>query len=164
MRRARWLTGLALAIGLAGCGGGARHALASRPAPRIGEHGGPTPSLALALPASTAGPTSCTVYESGFATQVVFDSESLNVSGECQAWTSGEPGAGYLWSYQPPGAAIATTAVPICGLRDPSGRVSATVIEDAAWVPVSALERADVARACTSLADAGWQRTPRAAQ
>jgi hypothetical protein len=157
MRTVRWLIGLGFAIGLAGCGG-THHRVAAKPPPRVTRHVVPSSSLALALPASSAGPTTCTVYEAGFATQVVFDSQSLNVSGECQAWTSRQPGAGYLWAYQPPGASLATTAVPVCGLKDPSGRVTATVIEDAGWAAVSAVERANVASACASLAAAGWER------
>lgn len=160
MRSVRWLTGLAFAIGLAGCGGAHHHTAAIRSAPNVTPHDVPAPSLALALPASAAGPTTCTVYESGFATQIVFDSQSLNVSGECQAWTSRQPGAGYLWAYQPIGASIATTAVPVCGLKDPSGRVTATVVEDAGWAPVSAVQRTNVVRACASLAAAGWERKP----
>jgi hypothetical protein len=161
MRSARTLLGLGIAIGLAGCGGAHHRASSGRPA-RFPQHVAPSPSLALALPASAGGPTTCTVYESGFAAQVVFGSQSLNVSGECQAWTSRQPGAGYLWGYQPPNASIATTAVPVCGLKDPSGRVSATVVEDVAWAPVSAVERANVTSACASLAAAGWQRSPQA--
>ncbi len=161
MRSACRLLGLGIAIGLAGCGGAHHRARSAPPAPFLA-HVAPSPSLALALPASAGGPTTCTVYESGFATQVVFDSQSLNVSGECQAWTSRQPGAGYLWGYQPPGASIATAAVPVCGLRDPSGRVSATVVEDAGWAPISALERANVTTACASLVAAGWQRRAQA--
>jgi hypothetical protein len=157
MRSVRWLTGLGLTIALAGCGG-AHHAAATTPPPRVTPHEVPSSSLALALPASSGGPTSCTVYESGFATQVVFGSQSLNVSGECQAWTSRQAGAGYLWGYQPPGAALAATAVSVCGLRDPSGRVTATVVNDAGWAPVSPVERTNMATACSSLAAAGWQR------
>ncbi|MGE5617407.1 MAG: hypothetical protein ACM3UX_00570 [Candidatus Woesearchaeota archaeon] len=157
MKSVRWLTGLAFGIGLAGCGG-AHHDAVARPAANLTAHDVPPPSLALVLPASADGPTTCTVYESGFAAQVVFDSQSLNVSGECQAWTSRQPGAGYLWAYQPIGASIATTAVRVCGLEDPSGRVTATVVEDAGWAPVSALERVNLAKACASLAAAGWER------
>jgi hypothetical protein len=163
MNGLRWWIGLAFTIGLAGCGGG-HHATATRPAPNFTRHAAPSPSLALALPASAAGPTTCTVYEAGFATQVVFDSQSLNVSGECQAWTSQQRGAGYLWAYQPTSASIATTAVPMCGLKDPSGRVTATVVEDTGRTPVSAVERANVVSACANLAAAGWERRNRAAR
>jgi hypothetical protein len=163
MRRVGRLIGLSFAISLAGCGGARHHVNAQAPGPVV-RHVAPSPSLALALPASVGGPTTCTVYESGFATQVVFDSPSLNVSGECQAWTSRQPGAGYLWSYQPPGASIAAAAVPVCGLKDPSGRVTATVVEDTGWAPVSAVERANVASACASLSAAGWERRAQAAR
>jgi hypothetical protein len=163
MRTVRWLIGLGFAIGLVGCGG-SHHVPAARPLASVIRHAVPSPSLALALPVSAAGPTTCTVYEAGFAAQVVFDSQSLNVSGECQAWTSRQPGAGYLWAYQPTGASIATTAVPVCGLQDPSGRVTATVVEDAGWAPVSPVERANVRSACASLAAAGWERQHLAAR
>jgi hypothetical protein len=96
------------------------------------------------------------VYESDFGTQVVFDSESLNVTPECQAWTSRDPGAGYLWAYQPTSAAIDATAVSMCDLKDPSGRVTATVIEDTGFAPASTLERQRVVSACSSLAASGW--------
>lgn len=157
MKGLRCLFVLSFAIALTACGG-AHRTVVRKPPPGVLRHAAPSSSLALVLPASVAGPTTCTVYESGFATQVVFDSQSLNVSGECQAWTSRQPGAGYLWAYQPTAASIATTAVRVCGLSDPSGRVTATVVEDAGWAPVSALERANVATACASLAAAGWQR------
>src|SRR5579871_6003161 len=97
----------------------------------------PAAMPSLVLPASARGPTTCTVYGSGFGTQVIFDSQSLNVSPECQAWTAREPGAGYLWAYQPTGAAIDATAVPICDLRDPSGRVA---VPDLRWVLVDLRE------------------------
>jgi hypothetical protein len=155
MRVLACVIGVAAAMGLGACGGTHRKAGAARPGP-VRPRGALVPALALLLPASPAGPTTCTVYESGFATQVVFDSQSLNVTGECQAWASREPGAGYLWSYQPTGAALDETAVPGCDLRDPSGRVTATVIEDTGFAPASALQRAKIARACASLALAGW--------
>jgi hypothetical protein len=158
MRTGSWLIGVGLAIGLVGCGGG-HHSSGGKPTARVMEHVAPSSSLALTLPVSAEGPTTCTVYESGFATQVVFGSESLDVSGECQAWTSRQSGAGYLLAYQPPGASIATTGVPVCGLKDPSGRVTATVVQDAGWAPVSGIERMNVTRACASLAAAGWERT-----
>ncbi|HTX32798.1 MAG TPA: hypothetical protein VMD09_15550 [Solirubrobacteraceae bacterium] len=155
MRVAGCLVALTVATGLAGCGGTHRKPGAAAPAPARPQAAAP---LALLLPASTGGPTSCTVYESGFATQVVFDSESLNVTGECQAWTSRQPGAGYLWSYQPTDIAIDATAIPQCDLRDPSGRVTAIVIEDTGFAPASSAERASTASACARLALAGWIR------
>lgn len=149
------LVAVVLATSITACGG--LHHSAGITAPR---HPQPqptvAPSLALLLPASTAGPTTCTVYEADNGTQVVFDSESLNVSGECQAWTSREPGAGYLWAYQPTNAQIDGTAITACDLRDPSGRVTATVLADSGFAPVSATARKNIASACTSLSGAGW--------
>lgn len=160
MEGSRRLIVLTLAVGVAACGGSHQRTGATRPANPPG-HSEAASAPAPLLPVSPAGPTTCTVYESGYATQVIFDSKSLNVSGECQAWTSRQSGAGYLWAYQPTGAAIATAAVPMCSLRDPSGRVTATVVEDAGWAAVSSGERAKIAHACTSLLAAGWERAVR---
>lgn len=157
MKGLRCLVGLAIVASLAACGG-AHQRTGATPTASAPAEARTTATLALVLPASAGGPTTCTVYEAGYATQVVFDSESLDVSPECQAWSSRQPGAGYLWDYQPPGAAIATTAVPICDLKDPSGRVSATVVEDTGWAPVSAAERQAITSACASLVAAGWLR------
>lgn len=161
MKVTRGLAALAGVMAIAACGGSHHrvplaHGQAPAPPP-------PSSTLDLVLPASAAGPTTCTVYESGFGTQVVFDSESLNVTGECEAWTSRQPGAGYLWAYQPTSAALANTAVPVCDLHDPSGRVTATVIDDTGFAPLSGAERTRLASACTSLSGAGWVRASRAA-
>lgn len=158
----RWLAAVALVISLAACGGSHHRPPANHPGP-VTPQPSDSSTFALVLPASTAGPTSCTVYESGFGTQVIFKSASLNVSGECQAWTSREPGAGYLWTYQPLGAAMGDTAVPVCDLRDPSGRVTATVVEDTGFAPVSTLDRREISDACAGLAGAGWIRLARTA-
>lgn len=152
------MVAMAVATGLAACGG-KHHEAGPTPMGDAQSYAAPASSLALLLPASTGGPTTCTVYESGQATRVMFDSESLNVTGECQAWTSRQSGAGYLWSYQPTDAAIDVTAIPKCDLRDPSGRVTAVVIEDTGFAPASPAERADVASACTRLTLAGWRRS-----
>ena len=162
MNVTRWLAAVGFVISLAACGGSHHRAPARHPAsvtPRLSD----SSTFALVLPASTAGPTTCTVYESGFGAQVIFRSASLNVSGECQAWTGRQPGAGYLWTYQPTGAAIAATAVPFCNLRDPSGRVTATVVDDTGFAPVSTVQRKEIADACTGLAGAGWIRLTRTA-
>lgn len=160
MQVSRWLVAATVATAMAGCGGSHRGEATRAPRPS------PAPSApsssGLVLPASAEGPTTCTVYDSGFGTQVIFGSRSLNVSGECQAWTSREPGAGYLWAYQPPSAAIDVTAVAVCGLRDPSGRVTATVVEDSGFAPASRLQRQKTSTACASLAAAGWIRIARA--
>jgi hypothetical protein len=163
MHVTRWLVAVILVVGLAACGGSHHHRAPARLPGSLPSRTTAPSTLALVLPASTAGPTTCTVYESGFGTQVIFESSSLNVSGECQAWTSREPGAGYLWTYQPLDAAFGTTAVRACGLRDPSGRVTATVVEDTGFAPVSTVERREIAAACTGLAGAGWIRLMRTA-
>jgi hypothetical protein len=158
----RCVTGVVVTAALAACGGshhsaGTKTRALAPNAPRI-------QAFALVLPESPAGPTTCTVYESGFGTQVIFDSASLNVSAECQAWINRQPGAGYLWAYQPPGAAIDATAVPVCDLRDPSGRVTATVIEDTGFAPLSSVQRHTVLSACLSLVAAGWLKHPQRAR
>ena len=162
MSLSRCLGALALTVALAACGG-SRRAAQTKPS-----HGTPAPTVpsgtsALILPASTAGATSCTVYGPGYGTQVIFDSDTLNVSAECQDWTSRQPGAGYLWAYQPNDTAIDATAVPVCDLRDPSGRVRAIVVEDTGCAPLSAAERQTVSRACSNLAASGWARANRGA-
>lgn len=156
MNALRVLAAVTLMTGLTACGG-SRRTIASRLPPPPSAPVQQPASLAVVLPASAAGPTTCTVYEPGLATQVVFDSQSLNVTGECQAWSSHEPGAGYLWAYQPTGAVIGTTAVPVCGLRDPSGRVTATVVANNGSTPLSSAERRAISSACASLASAGWR-------
>lgn len=149
------LGALAVVIGLAACGGSAhkargpgtarsRQAISVPPAPNV------------ILPASSEGPTTCTVYETGYATQVIFDSQSVNVTAECAAWTSQQAGAGYLWGYEPTTSPVESAAIPVCQLRDQSGRVSATVIEDTGLAPVSTLERAKSAAACSRMRAAGW--------
>jgi hypothetical protein len=163
MHVSRWLVAATVAAAMAGCGGSHRGPTTRSPGPSP-PPAAPASSSGLVLPASAEGPTTCTVYDSGFGTQVIFGSRSLNVSGECQAWTSREPGSGYLWAYQPPGAAFDATAVAVCGLRDPSGRVTATVVEDNGFAPVSALQREKTSTACASLAAAGWVRLARAAR
>ena len=153
------LVAMAVASSVSGCGG-SDHSVSGTPGRHQQPHRAVSPKLALLLPASTGGPTTCTVYEAGYGTQVVFGSESLNVTGECQAWTSRQPGAGYLWSYQPTDVLIASSAITACDLRDPSGRVTATVIDETGFAPVSALERKHTASACTNLSGAGWVRVP----
>jgi hypothetical protein len=164
MKGLRCLIVVTVVTSLAACGG-SHHSSSGASTPASAPASVVEPlALALVLPASAAGPTTCTVYEPGYATQVVFDSQSLNVTGECQAWTSRQPGAGYLWAYQPPGAARAVTAIPICDLKDPSGRVTASVVEETGGVPLSSIQRHAMASACTSLAAAGWLRHARGAR
>ena len=151
----RCLAALVLAIGVAACGGSGKH---STPATtRLPPRAKIAPSApSVILPASSSGPTTCTVYEAGYATQVIFDSQSLNVSPECAAWSSQERGDGYLWGYQPSTATVDAAAIRVCDLRDPSGRVRASVVEDTSFVPVTAFERARSAGACQSMRAAGW--------
>ncbi|HLY47767.1 MAG TPA: hypothetical protein VKR21_01090 [Solirubrobacteraceae bacterium] len=155
VKASRFVTGVVIATLVAACGGSHHHAGTTANV-AVAPNPAPSSDFALVLPVSASGPTTCTVYESGFGTQVIFDSESLNVSAECQAWINRQPGAGYLWAYQPSSAAFDGTAVPVCDLRDPSGRVTATVVEDTGFAPASSLQRHRVARACSNLLAAGW--------
>lgn len=156
----RCLGALVLVTGLGACGGSGKQP-ATGSADRA-PHAGTGPSApAVILPASSRGPTTCTVYESRYATQVIFDSESLNVSAECAAWSSRAPGDGYLWAYQPTTAVLDATAVRVCDLQDPSGRITALVVEQTGYVPapaahVSSVQRARSAGACSSFRAAGW--------
>ncbi len=106
----------------------------------------------VTLPASTAGPTTCTVYEPGGATQVIFASARLDVRAECEAWIARDIGAGYLWGDEPPSAVAQTPgARQVCYVQDLHGPLTASVIEDTGFRPPSALARAKSSSACASL-------------
>jgi hypothetical protein len=105
------------------------------------------------LAASTSGPMTCTVYD-GYATQIIFDSERLDVRAECQVWSANRPGTGYLWGYER--AAATPGALHLCSLTDARQRLTAIVIEETGFVPVSAAERAKGRAACVSIRAAGW--------
>ncbi len=117
---------------------------------------------AVALPRSANGSTTCTVYEPGQATQVIFQSQRLDVTGDCRIWTRDQTGEGYLWGYQPL-SAIAATAVPVCRLTDAGGDVTASVVQDTGFRPVTAAEQATGASACGSLVGVGWREQARRA-
>jgi hypothetical protein len=155
INRWRCAAALAAAVAVAGCGGSHTSAGAASPAQARSDAARPA-QLAIILPASTNGPTTCTVYEPRFATQIVFGSNSLNVSGECQAWARGETGAGYLWGYQPTGAPLQYGTILVCHMTDPARKVTASVIEDTGFIPVTAGQRARSATACASILAAGW--------
>jgi hypothetical protein len=111
----------------------------------------------IALPTSSNGPTTCTVYESGYATQVVFESKGFEVRAECGAWTHNNPGDGYLWGYEPLSAKAETAgSTQVCRLTDPQRNVTASVIQDTGFLAVSALERAHGSSACKTLLVIGW--------
>jgi hypothetical protein len=156
----RCLSALVLVVGLTACGGSGRGSPAGPHAAVTRAVAAPS-APAVILPASSRGPTTCTVYESHYATQLIFDSQSLNVSAECAAWSSRAPGDGYLWSYQPTSTTLDATAVGVCDLEDPSGRVTARVVEQTGYVPapaahVSPAQRARSEGACSSFRAAGW--------
>jgi len=113
----------------------------------------------IALPTSSNGPTTCTVYESGYATQVVFGSKGLEVRAECGAWTHNTPGDGYLSGYEPLREEAKTAGyTQVCRLTDPQGSVTASVIQDTGFLPVSALERTHGSSACKRLRAIGWRK------
>jgi hypothetical protein len=115
----------------------------------------PGPYL-ISLPPSSDGPTTCTVYEPDFATQIVVDSRSLNVRAECQVWAANQPGVGYLWGYEK--AATTADALRVCTLTDPHRKMTASVIEDTGFVPVSAAQLAKGGSACAAIRASGWRR------
>jgi hypothetical protein len=152
----------AVTLAVAGCGGGSSHGpahprpAASAPAP---PHAAPVhlaPSE-ITLPASATGPTTCTVYEAGYATQVIFESPDLDVRAECRAWTRFSPEEGYLWGYEP--TSPTTEAVGsrrICYVINPHANSTASVVQETGFRTVSAVERANATSACASLLASGW--------
>jgi hypothetical protein len=113
----------------------------------------PTSATAIALPLSSQGPTTCTVFQPGSGTQIVFGSESLNVRVECQAWAASEAGDGYLWGYE---RAAIPSATRRCSLTDPQRKLTASVIEQTDLVPIPVSSRERAASACASIRASGW--------
>jgi hypothetical protein len=105
---------------------------------------------------STQGPTTCTVYEPGYATQIIVDSRRLNVASECQVWSENGSGGGYLWGYEH--AAAMPDGLRLCSLIDPHRNLTATVIEETFDVPVSAAQRASGMSACANIRASGWTK------
>lgn len=165
--RTRWIAALAvITTAVVGCGahhdgatGSATQAeqgLASQPRPLTMSR------YPISLPSSTGGPTTCTVYESDYATQIVVDSTSLNVRAECELWSANQPGVGYLWGYER--GAVTPDALRMCTLTDPKGKMTASVIEDTGFVPLSPAQRAKGGSACAAIAAAGWAHAHRRAR
>jgi hypothetical protein len=157
VEKARHLGALAVAAALlAGCGGSTRKVTVTLPAASPSNTAMPSPRT-ITLPPSSNGPTTCTVYESGYATQVIFESQAFDVRAECRAWTRSNAGEGYLWGYEPISAKTETAeSIRLCHVTEPQGNVTATVIEDTGFVSVSAAERANGSSACESLLAFGW--------
>ena len=121
----------------------------------------PPPSVSQAhVSGSSDAATTCTVYEPGFATEVIFESQLLDVRGECRAWASARPGSGYLTGYERAvgSAAAGVGTTPVCSLADPDRTAAVSVIEDGGFVPVSAAQLATGSSACARLLAAGWVR------
>ncbi len=164
--RARWVAAFAV-IATAPVGCGAHHSSGPGSSTQS-ERRLPAQPAALklsrypiSLPSSTSGPTTCTVYEADYATQIVVDSPSLNVRAECELWSANQPGVGYLWGYER--AASTTDVLRLCTLIDPKGKITASVIEDTGFVPISDSQRAKGGSACAAIAASGWtQSRPRA--
>jgi hypothetical protein len=158
--RTRWIAALAVvSTALAGCGGRQHGAPAG--STQAEQRLSSQPRLALSrypisLPSSAGGPTTCTVYESDYATQIVVDSPSLNVRSECELWSANQPGVGYLWGYE--SAAVTPDALRLCTLIDPRGKMTASVIEDTGFVPISSAQRSRGGSACAAIAAAGWTK------
>ena len=161
--RTRWIAALAVVpTALVGCGG--QHHGAAGSSTQAEQRLASQPRLALpryriSLPSSASGPTTCTVYEADYATQIVVDSPSLNVRAECELWSANQPGVGYLWGYEE--AAVTPDALRLCTLTDPKGKMTASVIEDTGFVPISAAQRAKGGSACSAIATAGWMKKRR---
>ena len=101
----------------------------------------------------------CTVYESRYATQVIFASETFDVRAECRAWTRNRADEGYLWGYQPARASIQPTASrQVCFVADRAGIVAARVVEATGLRTATAAQTARASSACSSLLAAGWVR------
>ena len=152
-RYAGWLA--VVSVALAGCGGGSKSPPVTT---RVKSPSAPVVRSAdsATLPVSTNGPTVCTVYEAGYATQVVFASPTFDVRAECRAWAR-NPGEGYLWGYQPASrAAEPAQSRQLCFLEDSRGRVAARVIEATGFRSLSAAEAARGSSACMSLISFGW--------
>jgi hypothetical protein len=115
----------------------------------------PLSPYAISLPASSQGPTTCTVYESDYATQIVVDSRTLDVRAECELWAANQPGVGYLWGYEQ--AAATANVTPVCSLSDPHRKMTASVIEDTGFVPISRVQRAKGGWACAAILASGWK-------
>jgi hypothetical protein len=161
VRIGRCAGGLAVASALvAGCGG------SSTRAPLAPPPGSPVSAVAVSpgeatLPVSVHGPTVCTVYDAVYATQLMFASRTLDVRSECQTWAQGRPGEGYLWGYQPAGAAVEPTdSRQVCSLEDTRGHVDARVVEATGFRPISKVQATRGSSACLSLERVGWIEQP----
>ena len=108
------------------------------------------------LPVSHQGPTTCTVYENNDGTQIVVDSETLDVRTQCFLWAANRLGVGYLWGYER--AATFPAGTRLCSLTDPARKVTAAVIETASLISGSAHERAKAISVCAGILASGWRR------
>jgi hypothetical protein len=152
---------LAVAAGaLAGCGGSSRRSTSTTSHPALFDvRVSPPPEDATRLPGSSRAPMTCTVYESTYATQVIFVSETFDVRAECRAWSRNRANVGYLWSYQPARASLQPTeSRQVCYVADRAGIVAARVIEATGLRAASAAQAAHASSACTSLLASGWVR------
>jgi len=151
---------LAAATGaLAGCGGSSRRSTTTAHPALFEVRVSPPPKGATRLPGSSGAALTCTVYESTYATQVIFVSETFDVRAECRAWTRNRAGVGYLWSYRPAQGSLQPTASKqVCYVADRAGIVAARVIEATGLRPASAVQAAHASSACTSLLASGWVR------
>ena len=102
------------------------------------------------------GPTTCTVYESDYATQIIVDSDSLDVRNECEVWAANQADVGYLFGYE--AAAATPDVLRLCTLTDPNRKMTASVVEDTGFVPLSRAQQAKGRSACAAILASGWRR------
>ena len=158
VRFGRYSSALAVvSAALVGCGGGSKPVTVNKQQPESSSAPAAVSSVASTLPLSTNGPTVCTVYDAGYATQVVFASADFDVRGECQAWARNRAGEGYLWGYQPAGSEPdPAQSRQACYLEDARGHIAARVIEATGFRAVTKAEAAHGSSACMSLISFGW--------
>ena len=158
VRVARYAGALAVVVtACAGCGGGSHRKAPVREQPVASSEPVITTPVPATLHDASGGPMLCAVYENGYATQIIFASQSFDVRADCRAWTADKAAAGFLWGYQPARATEAPTeSKQICSLTDPAGLVAAQVIEVTGLRAVSAAEAARASSACHSLLASGW--------
>jgi hypothetical protein len=94
------------------------------------------------------------VYD-GYATQIIFRSRSLDVRTECLVWAANRVNVGYLWGYER--AAAVPASVRVCSLIVPHRDLTAIVIEETGFAPVTAAERAKGMSACANIVASGWR-------
>ena len=135
--KSRALIVAALGALAAGCGGSGTTTTVTRTT---------TPSTTAAPAASS--PTSCLVaFE---RVNIVFKSDTVNVAPRCQQWAKEHGAEGQYWATLPAtDAPTETTANFTCDLKDPSGQMTADVLDPTTDQTVGN-------KACAELVADGW--------